>query len=72
MEPDVMTRGRLPVSPDNERLTVTLPRELAQRVRDFWHARQYKRASDAVVDLLRLALDEIDREEQRAVPKKPS
>jgi hypothetical protein len=64
MDATVMPRKRhVPVAPDKERLTVTLPRELAQWVRDYWHARQYSRASDAVVALLEIAREQVEREE---------
>jgi hypothetical protein len=73
MERDVpgMTKGRhVPVGPDKQRKTLTLPKTLVARVRAFRHRHQHDQESDAYVALLEKALDADEREEQKPERKR--
>jgi hypothetical protein len=45
------------------RKTVTLPKDLAERIRAFWHAQQYDRESTAYVTLLEIAMELVEKDE---------
>jgi hypothetical protein len=70
MEATLMPRKRLavPVAKGKMRKILTLPEALAQRVRDFRHARKYDRESEAYIELIEKGLEAIEREE-RPAPK---
>jgi hypothetical protein len=61
---------RVPVAPGKMRKILTLPEALAQRVRDFRHARKYDRESEAYIELIEKGLEAVEREERKA-DKKP-
>jgi len=54
----------VPVAPGKMRKALTLPKELAARVREFRFARKYVQESEAYIELIEKGLEAIEREER--------
>jgi hypothetical protein len=66
---DVMMASRVPVAPNKARKTLTLPKDLIARVRDYRHARKHDQESDAYAELLELGLAKASDQEDRKAGK---
>jgi len=65
MEPTVMAEEpNVAVGRGKIRKILTLPEELAARVRDFRFARKYDRESEAYIELIERGLKTVEREEK--------